>query len=70
VGFGQFKDNADVLRRAADYLESKLPRLKVVGPGFVRIIYPDVTQRVEPQLLGPPRPPLDITELRRVSVRG
>lgn len=69
-GLGQFKDNADVLRRAADYLESKLPRLRVVGPGFVRILYPDVPQRVATQRLGPPRPPLDIRELRQLASQG
>lgn len=69
-GLGQFRDDAAVLRRAADYLELKLPRLRVAGPGFVRIVYPNVPQPQAPQQQGPERPPLDIGELRRLAMQG
>lgn len=69
-GLGLFKDNADVLRRAADYLESRLPRLKLEATGVVRILYPPMPlPRLAPPQLGPPRPPLDIRELRRLALQ-
>ncbi|MGH8892520.1 MAG: endonuclease VII domain-containing protein [Actinomycetes bacterium] len=68
-GLGQFKDNAAVVRRAADYLDGQHLRLRREQPGVVRLVYPEPT---ETEVLPEPsdRPQLlDIAALR-AKARG
>ena len=68
AALGQFGDDVDTVRRAADYLEGRVIRMRRIHAAVVQIIYPPERLTVAP--VGPARPPLDIAELRRVSVQG
>lgn len=71
AALGQLGDDVDVIRRAADYLEGRVIRMRRIHPSVVQIVYPSPPEVSNPPVrFGPARPPLDIAELRRVSVQG
>lgn len=71
AALGQFGDDVDTVRRAADYLEGRVIRMRRIHPSVVQIVYPNPPEVSDPPVrFGPARPPLDIAELRRVSVQG
>ena len=71
AALGQFGDDVDTVRRAADYLEGRVIRMRRIHPSVVQIVYPSPPEVSDPPVrFGPPRPPLDIGELRRLAMQG
>lgn len=68
AALGQLGDDVDVIRRAADYLEGRVIRMRRIHPSVVQITYPP--ERVPVVPIAPARPPLYIGELRRLSMQG
>lgn len=71
AALGQLGDDADVVRRAADYLEGRVIRMRRIHPAVVQIVYPGRPKASDlPAPFGPARPPLDIGRLRRLAAQG
>ena len=71
AALGQLRDDPEVMRRAADYLEGRVMRMRRIHPSVVQIVYPSPPEASDPPArFGPARPPLDIAELRRLAMQG
>ncbi len=71
AALGQFGDDVATVRRAADYLEGRVIRMRRIHPSVVQIVYPDPPEASDrPARFGPAGPPLDIGELRRLAMQG
>lgn len=71
AALGQLGDDPSVVRRAADYLEGRMIRMRRIHPAYVQILYPSPPQAWDPPArFRPQQPPLDIAELRRLAAQG